>query len=131
MEAARAPVRTSMLRSRRKYSGTGEEFQALGGKAIRGIGDADVLGGIDGESLGADGGGDYGDLGRHGFVDFQTGATADAQGHDGDGGVPKIGTDVGDGAGDLDCRVFGGELDRKSTRLNSSHLGISYAVFCL
>src|SRR5262245_62694449 len=25
-------------------------------------------------------------------------------------------------------RVF---LDRKSTRLNSSHLGISYAVFCL
>src|ERR1035438_8560178 len=25
----------------------------------------------------------------------------------------------------------GGTLDRKSTRLNSSHLGISYAVFCL
>src|SRR5258705_9119940 len=24
-----------------------------------------------------------------------------------------------------------GALDRKSTRLNSSHLGISYAVFCL
>src|SRR5437899_9338684 len=24
-----------------------------------------------------------------------------------------------------------GYLDRKSTRLNSSHLGISYAVFCL
>src|SRR5262245_64678210 len=24
-----------------------------------------------------------------------------------------------------------GQLDRKSTRLNSSHLGISYAVFCL
>src|ERR1035441_5515356 len=24
-----------------------------------------------------------------------------------------------------------GPLDRKSTRLNSSHLGISYAVFCL
>src|SRR5258705_1364046 len=23
------------------------------------------------------------------------------------------------------------DLDRKSTRLNSSHLGISYAVFCL
>src|SRR5438045_6523691 len=23
------------------------------------------------------------------------------------------------------------EVDRKSTRLNSSHLGISYAVFCL
>src|SRR5262245_63341779 len=27
---------------------------------------------------------------------------------------------------------FGGpQVDRKSTRLNSSHLGISYAVFCL
>src|ERR1039458_10165213 len=26
---------------------------------------------------------------------------------------------------------FGQEADRKSTRLNSSHLGISYAVFCL
>src|SRR5205814_7734624 len=25
----------------------------------------------------------------------------------------------------------GGRVDRKSTRLNSSHLGISYAVFCL
>src|SRR5262245_62529768 len=28
-------------------------------------------------------------------------------------------------------RAGGGGLDRKSTRLNSSHLGISYAVFCL
>src|ERR1035438_2330502 len=27
--------------------------------------------------------------------------------------------------------IGGGSLDRKSTRLNSSHLGISYAVFCL
>src|SRR5699024_12271373 len=27
--------------------------------------------------------------------------------------------------------VFGGVLDRKSTRLNSSHVSISYAVFCL
>src|SRR5256885_11062841 len=26
---------------------------------------------------------------------------------------------------------FGDEIDRKSTRLNSSHLVISYAVFCL
>src|ERR1039458_10412894 len=26
---------------------------------------------------------------------------------------------------------FVGHTDRKSTRLNSSHLGISYAVFCL
>src|SRR5262245_30275544 len=28
-------------------------------------------------------------------------------------------------------RIHSGRLDRKSTRLNSSHLGISYAVFCL
>src|ERR1035441_8492223 len=27
--------------------------------------------------------------------------------------------------------LFAAFLDRKSTRLNSSHLGISYAVFCL
>src|SRR2546426_2828012 len=30
----------------------------------------------------------------------------------------------------LQCEVDGG-VDRKSTRLNSSHLVISYAVFCL
>src|SRR5947199_4162901 len=29
------------------------------------------------------------------------------------------------------CRGMLRPLDRKSTRLNSSHLGISYAVFCL
>src|SRR5258708_29005585 len=29
------------------------------------------------------------------------------------------------------CTTMGGELDRKSTRLNSSHQIISYAVFCL
>src|SRR2546427_5931968 len=28
-------------------------------------------------------------------------------------------------------RTVGGEVDRKSTRLNSSHSQISYAVFCL
>ena len=28
-------------------------------------------------------------------------------------------------------RNVGGALDRKSTRLNSSHANISYAVFCL
>src|SRR5256885_740553 len=28
-------------------------------------------------------------------------------------------------------RILGDDLDRKSTRLNSSHLVISYAVFCL
>src|SRR5262245_63571180 len=35
--------------------------------------------------------------------------------------------DPGRGRGDARGRV----PDRKSTRLNSSHLGISYAVFCL
>src|SRR5436853_5844195 len=38
---------------------------------------------------------------------------------------------------DISCRILPipghacEKLDRKSTRLNSSHLGISYAVFCL
>src|SRR2546430_2803686 len=30
-----------------------------------------------------------------------------------------------------ECLVFGAAADRKSTRLNSSHSQISYAVFCL
>src|SRR5262245_63091401 len=33
--------------------------------------------------------------------------------------------------GHHETRRFGERGDRKSTRLNSSHLGISYAVFCL
>src|SRR5258705_6017803 len=33
--------------------------------------------------------------------------------------------------GRLHHLVLAGARDRKSTRLNSSHLGISYAVFCL
>src|SRR5205814_8375404 len=39
-------------------------------------------------------------------------------GHDGDDHRRQIGDEIV-------------EADRKSTRLNSSHLGISYAVFCL
>src|SRR5437870_9296811 len=31
----------------------------------------------------------------------------------------------------LESELFGHEKDRKSTRLNSSHVAISYAVFCL
>src|SRR5437899_13039989 len=31
----------------------------------------------------------------------------------------------------LGIASWNSDLDRKSTRLNSSHLGISYAVFCL
>src|ERR1035438_5514368 len=33
--------------------------------------------------------------------------------------------------GRLTVKMHGKDRDRKSTRLNSSHLGISYAVFCL
>src|SRR2546430_8097115 len=33
--------------------------------------------------------------------------------------------------GEVDARLYGPVLDRKSTRLNSSHSQISYAVFCL
>src|SRR3712207_8680312 len=41
-------------------------------------------------------------------------------------GVEDVGQEVG-----LDAGAAVGELDRKSTRLNSSHANISYAVFCL
>src|SRR5256885_16884199 len=34
-------------------------------------------------------------------------------------------------ARDVQAHDLGGQRDRKSTRLNSSHLVISYAVFCL
>src|SRR5882724_11449718 len=44
--------------------------------------------------------------------------------HVGPGGRP-----LGAGGDTVELRV--GRRDRKSTRLNSSHLGISYAVFCL
>src|SRR5207249_8760518 len=36
----------------------------------------------------------------------------------------------GNGAGQT-CKVANQIIDRKSTRLNSSHVSISYAVFCL
>src|SRR5256885_4190156 len=41
------------------------------------------------------------------------------------------GARVEDGQVGLDGGARAGRLDRKSTRLNSSHLVISYAVFCL
>src|SRR5436853_3113493 len=40
----------------------------------------------------------------------------------------SIGKDTRFGRAQHESRIFS---DRKSTRLNSSHLGISYAVFCL
>src|SRR5256885_4378534 len=56
-------------------------------------------------------------------------------------GDAEVGQDVNIGAGAITCNYDGRDkhptvigsnvLDRKSTRLNSSHLVISYAVFCL
>src|SRR5690625_5354483 len=40
-------------------------------------------------------------------------------------------TSIGQSAALLDASFGGDYLDRKSTRLNSSHVAISYAVFCL
>src|ERR1035438_1473554 len=51
------------------------------------------------------------------------------------GGVPLhrhlCGALLGLAGEEDDLAVRGVLVDRKSTRLNSSHLGISYAVFCL
>src|SRR5205814_8320956 len=54
------------------------------------------------------------------------------QGHSSKGRITETGSALGDG---IEHRLHiarrdGHDLDRKSTRLNSSHLGISYAVFC-
>src|SRR5207249_9460875 len=51
-------------------------------------------------------------------------ATAEHDGC-GDAAGGGVGDDGGDGVG------RNGDEDRKSTRLNSSHVSISYAVFCL
>src|SRR5256885_5790303 len=51
----------------------------------------------------------------------------------GDGQALKVGTPVVKGAS-VKAKIVAhglGDKDRKSTRLNSSHLVISYAVFCL
>src|ERR1035437_10654353 len=47
------------------------------------------------------------------------------------GGVTPIRPSVGDDQPDAHHRRVPAPLDRKSTRLNSSHANISYAVFCL
>src|SRR5437899_10039229 len=44
------------------------------------------------------------------------------------GGAPAL---VSSHGGPDEPHQFARDRDRKSTRLNSSHLGISYAVFCL
>src|SRR5436853_2027805 len=53
------------------------------------------------------------------------------------GGPTRVGVPIGDIAAGMfpayavSSALFWRERDRKSTRLNSSHLGILYAVFCL
>src|SRR3712207_7356414 len=47
---------------------------------------------------------------------------------DDDDAVGHVGQDVGE---DVALAAKARHLDRKSTRLNSSHANISYAVFCL
>src|SRR5438045_7478227 len=47
------------------------------------------------------------------------------------GGTTTGGTTTGGGTATSSLPSTGTKADRKSTRLNSSHLGISYAVFCL
>src|SRR3712207_8376413 len=44
---------------------------------------------------------------------------------------PPSAVPVGNDLGEVVTHSFASKLDRKSTRLNSSHANISYAVFCL
>src|SRR5574343_355149 len=84
-----------------------------------GAGDGAVDGGVGGEQqLGGGHGDAVGAAGHH--------AAAVGFAVDGEGDHVVHGVGTGDFAGDV-----GGGLDRKSTRLNSSHITISYAVFCL
>src|SRR3712207_8267718 len=50
---------------------------------------------------------------------------------DGDGVGLRRGGQVDDGLGEREVPLGHADEDRKSTRLNSSHANISYAVFCL
>src|ERR1039458_10709228 len=59
-----------------------------------------------------------------------SGATAAKSDSPGGGGSGRGGGRRGAG-GDVPVTVAKSTIDRKSTRLNSSHLGTSYAVFCL
>src|SRR3712207_8078568 len=76
-----------------------------------------------------------GGAGRGGGGRVPVGAAALLRGHAHlDAAAPRLGEAVDgqavdDAAPDREARVPG--ADRKSTRLNSSHANISYAVFCL
>ena len=58
--------------------GVVKQVEAAVGEEGGGVGDEDVFAVGPVEAFGADGGGDDGDLGGHGFVDFEAGAAADA-----------------------------------------------------
>src|SRR5690606_41696564 len=62
----------------------------------------------------------------YGGVDDEASAVVGVDAADADGGGRALEGGVGDRQGG-----GGGGADRKSTRLNSSHVKISYAVFCL
>src|SRR5256885_10388929 len=64
---------------------------------------------------------------------FRSGPPAAVQGGGGDDADHSVERDESAEDGDAADEVLGGVdgIDRKSTRLNSSHLVISYAVFCL
>src|SRR3712207_7159935 len=77
----------------------------------------------------------YTTLFRSGGLDEHVGAGRDPEGADAPRvdfvAVPQPGKRAGDVFRPVPSEAVGAALDRKSTRLNSSHANISYAVFCL
>src|SRR3712207_7429544 len=59
------------------------------------------------------------------------GGTEEVMGYIADGTYEQVGTFNGNPLTMAASRAALTEIDRKSTRLNSSHANISYAVFCL
>src|SRR5690625_6600377 len=100
----------------------------LGGEVQQpaGLGEQGDVGGVPGARAGADGGGE---VLVGGVLDGDAGVLLEGL----QGGVEAVGLDPAEVAQDGDDTVPGGASagDRKSTRLNSSHVAISYAVFCL
>ena len=88
----------------------GKDAEDGGGDAVCVVGKEEVLVGVEGEAFGTDGGGDDGYAGGHGFDDFDAGAAAGAEGDDHEAAAPEVLGDVGDGAGEFDAAVGGGEL---------------------